>query len=295
MNRFILLGTATGLFFVGSVSALTMTPTTDNRSIAVSAMAGFDSDSNSDAPGAGFPSFVSDVSANASDIPALTGLLGEVTNGFHGAWASANAGQSSQLGALFISGSGYAEASGSHGDIFPDFTASLGDALTPVDADFQAYAGSVLEILFSIDESAHFDLTGFLSAGTELAVGVNGNDVINRASIILINTDTNTSAYKAEISDDFLEVDASGVIGPGNYRFNVEAYAEVYGAQIFNQTAGLGDAEGAIPLNGYATGAGFKGVQLQLTDQPIPEPVTTSLVGMSLGALALGTSRRRRA
>ncbi len=291
MKRLFLLGTVVGVLSAGPVFALTMTPTADNRSTAASAMAGIDSDSNSDAPGAGFPSFTSEVSANAMEF-GVPLLVGDAENGFYGASAYANARQSSQVGPLSITGSGSASANGSHGDFFPDF---VGDALTPVDAHFQSYAGSVLEILFSIDTSAAFDLSGFLTAGTEVAIGAVGNDVMNRASIILINTDTNVSAYKANVSDDFLNVDASGVIGPGNYRFNVEAYAEVFGGELRPRII-LGDTND-LPINGYATSAGFQGVSLSLrsTDQPIPEPVTTTLAAMGLGALALQTSRRRRA
>lgn len=292
MNKLILLGTAAGLFFAGPVSALTMTPTADNRSTSASAMAGFDSNSDSDAPGAGFPTFDSQVSANASDFPALTASLGDASGEFQSAWASASAGQFSQLGALSISGSGHAEASGSHGEFFLATANLVGDAITQ-EADFQAHGRSLLSILFSTDESAIFNISGFLSAGNELAIGDIGNDIINRASIILINTDTNTSAYKTKVSNDSQAVNESGVIGPGNYEFSVEAYAEVFGGFI---NGSVGDAE-ALPHNGYATGASFKGVTLELapTDKPIPEPVTTSLIGMSLGALILRTSRRRHA
>ena len=84
------------------------------------------------------------------------------------------------------------------------------------------------------------------------------------------------------------------MIGPGTYKFRVRAYAEVFGGLIQPLN---GDAEVTSILQGYATSADFSGVSLTLraTDQPIPEPVTTTLAGLGLGALVLYTTRRRRA
>ncbi len=296
MTKLLLLGTAASALFVGQATALTMNPTSDGRSISAEAQAGFDSDSDSDNPGPGFPSFNSDVSAFASERIELeppTDL--KIVDIFpFGASASAGAGQNSLVGPLSISGSGYANASGSHGDQFAGALALEGE-IGFDDGHFSAGANSLLEIFFYIDESAWFELNGFLSAGNELAIGAPGNDVENGADIILVNTDTNTSAYKASISDDSLIVDESGVIGPGNYKFSVEAYAGVYGGFFDTVLASEPGDYDVYPRYGYATGASFEKVSLQLSarDQPIPEPVTTTLTAMGLMALTLRTSRRR--
>lgn len=289
MNRILCWATAATLCYAGSASALTMTPLTDNRSTQANAMAGQDSDSQTDVPDAGFPTFVSESSAVASEfgVEDLLAVDGGIFG--NGAHAEANARQSSGLGPLSISGSGAAAASGDHGS--PVFASVVGDAGYGL-GTFSAYAESVLEIAFSIDEDAAFDLNGFLRAGDELAVGPLGNDVINSASVLLADFNTKESVFKVEISDDDQIVDESGILEAGNYVFRVTAYAEVFGG-AFMQAKVLGDL-GGEPF-GYATRASFEKFSLNLSeiDKPIPEPVTTSLIGMGLGALMLGTSRRR--
>jgi len=258
---------------------------------------GRDDNIQTNAPGGPLAGFFSTVNADAMEFNILDLQAGDAEYiGSGGAFSSATGSQISEIGPLSISGKGSASASGNHGDMFEVATQGDTDSSGIYGGSFQAYAQSVLEIVFTIDEAAAFDLSGFLSAGTALAVGDPGNDVINRVSIILINTDTNDEAFQAEISDDSLVVDEMGVIGAGEYRFTVEAYAEVFGGQMHETNTLLGDSDSQNP-QGYSTGALFKEVLLELsaTDQPIPEPVTTSLVGLSLGALVLRTSRRRRA
>ncbi len=296
MIRCFLLGSAASLLIAGPVSALTMTPNADARSVQAHAIAGADDDFDADSPNAPLAIFGSSVNAEAMEFgpPPLT--AGDAEYELFGASSYASAFQDSSVGPLSISGSGSAEASGDHGGMTQIPYPGDSDSFNSHGGHFQAYGKSVLEIVFSIDEAAAFDLSGFLGAGTELAVGADSNDVINRASISLFNTATLESAFKAEISDDFLEVDEMGVIVAGEYRFKVEAYAEVFGGALIEATQLLGDADDQVPF-GYQTSAGFKGVLLELsaTDQPIPEPVTTTLAGLGLGALALQTTRRRRA
>jgi hypothetical protein len=300
MMKQMLIGSAAALWVAGPVSALTMTPTSDTRNIQAHAVAGQDEDTQSDSPGGPLVDFNSTVNANASEFGVPDLQLGDAEFQVYGGASSyASASQSSGIGPLSIWASGSASASGNHGDFEPVY--ALGDTDTAsisLGGDFQADGRSFLEIVFSIDEAADFDLDAYLTAGQgQLALGDIGNDVTNSASISLINTNTLESVYKAEISDDSLLVDTSGVIGPGTYKFSVEAYAKVNGG-FFNG----GDADTAlIPVItrqlGYATSADYSGVSLELraADQPIPEPVTTTLAGLGLGALALQTSRRRRA
>ena len=294
MKRFFLLGAAVGVLSAGPEIALTMTPTGDNRGISASAEVTFDSSSDSDSPGAGFPTFDSDVSAFASD-QFDPDSAGDALTGIYGSLAGAYAQQYSQVGPLSITGSGSASAGGGFGDTLDDDSAGGGGGCGGCgDEYFESDASSVLEILFSIDESAMFNLSGFLSAGEQIFSRGLESGVNNRASIILVNTDTLESAYKADVSNDSLIVDESGVIGPGNYKFNVEAIASIFNDGVFNLPAFVGDAEG-IPIDGIETGASFEGVALTLrsTDKPIPEPMTTTLACMGLGALVLKTSRRR--
>ncbi len=297
MIRQILLGGATAVLVTGSASALTMNVTGDNRAVYAEASAGVDFDSQA-GPAPASSTYDEQVSASA-----VSGIAPDIFNGgagggggILGSVANASAGQLSEIGALSISGSAHADASGNHGNFV---TFAAGDADSGAGGggglffdEFAAESYSTLEVLFSIDEDAAFDLTGFLFAGDELAVGNGDTDIRNGASIILVNTDTDESAYKAEISNDSLSLNESGVIGAGNYRFTVRVEAEVDGR--FNE---LTSAIEVIPTNGfgYATSAGFKGVALDLSaiDQPIPEPVTTTLAAMGLGALVLRTSRRR--
>ena len=292
MNRSIVLGAAASLCFAGVASALTMTPISDNRMTTASAMAGLDSDSDSDAPGAGFPSFVSEVSAQASEFGDEDVLI---RNGFGGAFADANARQNSSVGALSITGSGSANASGNHGEVqietFADTDNEYGSGT------FSAGAQSLVDIMFSIDQDAVFDLDGFLSAGNEIAIGAAGNDVFNQARVRLINVGAKQVVFEAEVSDDFAVIDETGVLAAGTYVFQVSALAEVFGGaggEVIIRPAIDG---GLDDVFGYDTGASFDQVTLNLRamDKPIPEPVTTTLAGLGLGALALQTTRRRRA
>jgi len=297
MMRQILLGGATAILVTGSASALTMNITSDSRSIDAFAEAGGDSDSASDSASGG--TFDSNVNASASAGSVLTfsGGSGGGGGGNFGAVANSSAGQFSEIDAasLTISASGYADASGNHGDITPGIVSEAdgagGGGGGLFFGDFRADSRSYMEIMFSIDEDVSFDISGFLSAGNEIAVGGEGSDISNEASIILVNTDTNVSAFKTSVSNDSTSLDEQGVIGAGNYRFMVEASTEVNGFVRDELVSSINGNNGF----GYATSAGYKGISLDLAavDQPIPEPVTTTLAAMGLGALVLRTSRRR--
>jgi hypothetical protein len=283
MTRQFLLGTAAALLIAVPASALTMTPITDGRTIDAFAAAGQATDSNSDSPGSDFSVFDSDVSASVLEF------------GDFGAGAGSNAQQLSGLGPLSISGSGETNAGGSHGEI--PLTAALGDAETPPlgRGEFLAGANSVLEILFRIDEAAEFSLEGFISAGIEQAPGFGDGDIesgtMSVASVILLNQDTNTTVYEQEVSEDSLKFVETGVIQEGNYLFTLRAAAGVFGGLY--ETLTLGDSD-SLDTGVYQTSASFGGnLVLTPTDQPIPEPVTTTLAAMGLGALVLRTSRRR--
>ena len=297
MIKQILLGGATAVLVTGSASALTMSVTGDNRSVEANAFAGFDGDMQSGpAPASSTYDEQVNASASAGPVPVLTSGGSGGGGGFFGAVANASAGQFSEVGALSISGSGHADASGNHGEIFS--TVNLGDADGSGGggglnfSDFSADSTSVMEILFSIDEAAAFDISGFLYSGNEVAVGGSSSDISNNASLILVDTDSNESAFKTEISNDSTGLNEQGVISAGNYRFTVKVETEVDGRFEDDLTSAIGN-----PTNGfgYATSAGFKGIALQLSaiDKPIPEPVTTTLAAMGLGALVLRTSRRR--
>ncbi|GAB4197688.1 MAG: hypothetical protein Kow00105_11740 [Phycisphaeraceae bacterium] len=279
--------------------ALTMTPTSDNRSITANAQAGPDSDSNSDAPGAGFPTFDSNVFAEAGGFDGADN--DSFQNGIYdfGPSASAEASQDSSVGSLSIVGDGWAHASGNHG-LFPElFSTSDAEHVGP--GSFEADAESLLEVIFSIDQSAQFSLKGFVGAGDELAVGIAFSDQDSFVLVELVNTDTNSSVFNTTVRDDEVALNEDGIIGPGNYRFTVQAFAEVFGSGQFPSISALqlGDSDngnGIYPEYGYATFAGFEDVELALrpTDQPIPEPVTTTLAGLGLTALMFQTTRRRR-
>lgn len=280
----ILCGSAAVLLLAGPVSALTMTPTSDLRQTSASASTVQDLDSESDFPSPDFSSFVSESSAFASDLGIETVFLDAGLNGF-GAVASANARQNSQIGALSITGGGTANAEGSEGfDVFLTSDAGRTGGV------FFADANSLLDVFFSIDASAAFDLQGFLSAGIELKdAGTLGGET-NEAHMLLINVDTNATAFEANISNDSLNVNESGVIGPGNYRFRVGATASVASDEVFNQVTD----GGGFPAFGYSTAASFDAnLVLTATEEPIPEPVTATLAGLGLGALALRVTRRR--
>jgi len=302
MIRQLLLGSATLVLVTGSASALTMSVNEDNRNIHAEAAAGLDFDSNSASPA--FAVFDESVSASAAAVnPPLTqniGSGGGGGNGFYGAVANASANQFSEIGAMSIYGSGFAEASGNHGHV--DLTASFeadggagGGGGRNFDS-FEASAQSVIDVVFSIDEAAYFDLSGFLSAGNELAEGPIGNDITNVVSVVLYSKDTEVSSVAIKISNDSTALDESGVLEAGQYQFSVRASAGVLGHGEVIPCLGCSGID-AIPTNGfgYATSAGFRGVTLDLSaiDKPIPEPVTTTLAAMGLGALVLRTSRRR--
>ncbi len=288
MTRELLLGTAAALLIAVPASALTMNVIKDGRLIEASAAAGQDSDSNDDFADA--PSFSGEVSAHAMEVPLLQAGDADTTHGY-GAWASANAGQSSEINALSIGGKGFANASGSHGNI--TLAASLGDAETLNHGEFEADASSSIKVLFNIDEAAEFNLSGFISAGIEQAVGFGESGSGSIASVFFGRDDDETTIFQREVFEDGLEFEESGVIEAGNYLFSIFAEASVFGG-FFDEFNLLGDSDDTHPDFGYATGAQYSGVlELRALDKPIPEPVTTSLVGMSLGALVLRVSRRR--
>ncbi len=289
MTRQFLLGTAAALLIAVPASALTMTPITDGRTIDAFGAAGQATDSDDDSPGPGFPSFDSTVNAFAIEFSDF------------GAGAGAIARQTSQLGPLSISGSGSTDAFGGGGEVPQMVTLGDVDEQPPPlgFGEFQAGGNSVLEILFHIDEAASFNLEGFLSAGFQKAPGFGDansqSGVESVASVILHNEDTNTPVYKQEVSDGGFNFAEAGVIQAGNYVFTLRAFAGVLGGLF--ETLTLGDSDGgSVGSVGSETTASFQGsLVLSPTDRPIPEPVTTSLIGMGLGALALQTSRRRRA
>ncbi len=290
MTRQFLLGTAAALLIAVPASALTMSILDGGRSVRASAAAGEDSDENSDIADA--PSFSSEVNAHAMEFdPELELGDANTTHGF-GAWADARAGQSSEINALSIGGKGFANASGSHGDI--TLTNALGDAdLGP--GGFEADASSSIKLLFNIDEAAAFSLSGFISAGIEQAIGLGESGSGSIASVFFGSNDDETTIFQREVFEDGLEFDEAGVIEAGDYVFSIIARANVFGGFITDLNA-LGDSDDTRPDFGYATSSSFSGLlELRAIDKPIPEPVTTSLVGMSLGALVFGTSRRRKA
>jgi hypothetical protein len=296
MIKELLFGTTVALCVAGQASALSLTLLEDNRFIEAEAFAGEDSDFSEDSPVSPFANFNSDVSAMASEFGLPCDSEGNVeTHGF-GASSFGTAQQTSQVTATAILVSGSAFARGDHGELLEAV------ALSDSDSDggfgsFNAYGESVLEILFSIDEAAAYDIDAFISAGTEAAFGPTGNDVFNFAEMILYDEDAGEAVFEYEVSDGSMDIDESGVIGPGTYRFTASAYAEVFGG-FLDVIDWTGDSENTQqPISGYRTNASFGGIGLSLVraDQPIPEPVTTTLIGLSLGALVLRTTRRRKA
>ncbi len=290
MTRELLLGTAAALLIAVPASALTMTVLDGERSIHAFAAAGEDSEENSDFADA--PSFDSEVNAHAMELnPELQFGDADTQHGY-GAWASASAGQSSEINALSIGGKGFANASGSHGDI--TLTSALGDAdLGP--GGFEANASSSIKLLFKIDEAAAFSLSGFISAGIEQAVGLGESRSGSIASVFFGSEDDETAIFQREVSEDGRKFDEEGVIEAGNYIFSIIARANVFGGFFPDDLIGDSD-DTQHPDFGYATGSDFNGLlELRPIDKPIPEPVTTSLVGFGLGALVLQASRRRRA
>ncbi len=286
MTREFLLGTAAALLIAVPASALTMTLLEDDRFISARAEVGQFSDANKIVPDSDFSLFASEVGANASDVPRFTSNI----NGIYGATANAGAFQESSFGPLSIFGKGGANANASHGGI--ELVSALGDADLPPGA-FDAQGQSNLDVLFSIDGQAAFDLEGFIQTGIGQAQGPPTNSVQNVALFEFTNVTTNTSIIDIEINgEDDASIDESGVLEAGTYRVVIEAFTRVRGqGEILALTLGDADTD-----DGYQAFASWGGnLNLRPIDKPIPEPVTTSLIGMSLGALVLRTSRRRKA
>ncbi len=292
----IFLGTAAALLIAGPASALTMTPNTDSRTIQAAASVGQDIDTDSDSPSSDFLNYSNSVSAHAGGgiIPGVVKSSINSPN-FFAPTADASASQESVVGPFSISGTGSATASGGHGALLQTGTVTFANGTGPYAAD----ASSVLEILFSIDASAAFDLKGFLSAG-DLQTGdlTNINDVIdvsnvaiNNASVLLKNLITNEIIFAHEVSDDLFEFDEQGVIGAGDYLFSVVAMADVsQDRTVISGDAVVVTVDNPLPPTFFEPHTRFE-ASLELN--PIPEPVTASLSVMGLGALLLRTSRRR--
>jgi hypothetical protein len=303
MIKEFVLGGAVALCVAGQASALTVTLLEDGRFTEAQASAGENSDFDDDFPDPPFSAFLSKVSASAMEFGNIVDdRVGDEEFDGYGATAFAGASQKSQVTATTIQVSGSAFAEGGTGGMFPTLVRADNDSLGGPGL-FEAYAESVLDIVFSIDEAAVYDLDGFISAGAELAAeadqfpGAEGGEVSNFAEMILFNEDTAEAVFEYEVSDDTMNIVESGVIGPGTYRFTASAYAEVFGG-LFDDIDSAGDAETNQPFDfGDQTSARFGGIGLKLiaSDKPIPEPVTTSLIGLGLGALVLQTTRRRRA
>ncbi len=282
MSRFVALGTVAVLSFGAAASALNFNPTQDNRQTYAGTVV-FDDppDMVNDSPGSPFSEFDSAISA------------GSLYDGF---FADAFAAQFSQVGSMYIQGNGFVDAQiGLSFDTWQtsDFDNHLGPPTMNSDG-VSAGSQSILEILFSIDMDAHYDLTGFIGAGIGLAQGTIEYGSQQSASVVLFDIDNGFAIVDESVTDSDQDVSTSGHLSPGNYRFTVAAEAEVFG--VANEADADGGG-GGLPDNIYSASAGFEGINLTLSgrDQPIPEPVTTTLAGLGLGALALQTSRRRRA
>ncbi len=280
MMKHVLIAVGASVCLAGPVSALTFTPTNDDRRTHAGAVAGIDKDIQNDSPGGPLADFSSDLWASASDQPNWD------------VFANGHASQSSSIGAASISGSGFVSANGGHG-ILDGQTAPGISAITGPVGSFEAAGESILQIVFSIDMDAHFDLRGFIGAGIEEAAGDLEEGSKQIARIQLFDIDNGVSVFEESVSNSGELIDTSGHIGPGSYRFTAEALASVFGGM--DNDADSGDAD--TSHGGYAANARFEEVQLTLTgrDKPIPEPVTASLAFFGLGALGLYTSRRRRA
>jgi hypothetical protein len=296
MIKEFLFGSTVALCVAGQASALTITLLEDNRFIEAEAFAGEDSDFAEDSPGSPFSDFDSDVSAFAMEFGEfLPHGVGDTDSDIFGASSFGTAQQTSQVSATGISVSGSAFAEGDHGIQDNAWIEADSNVQEGGFGSFEAYGESVLEILFSIDEAAAYDIDAFISAGAELAKGPDGNDVFNFAEMILWDEDADEAVFEFEVSDDSMDIVESGVIGPGTYRFTASAYAEVFGG-FFDEVDSASDSEDTQqPVFGYQTNASFGGVGLNLVraDRPIPEPVTTTLAVMGIGALVLRASRRR--
>lgn len=279
MMKQLLFATAVSVCVSSSAYALDFTPTQDNRRTHAGAIAGIGKDIQNDSPAVAFDFFSSDLWASASDVPDWD------------VFADGHASQSSSIGAASISGSGFASASGGHGILDGQFPETVSAITVEPFGQFQAAGESILEIVFSIDMDAHYDLQGFISAGTELTDGDFGNANEQSAGVQFFDVDNGVFLFNEQVSNSGQAINDSGHIGPGTYRFTASAKASVFGGM----DADSGDAD--TTHGGYASRAGFEEVILSLKgrDKPIPEPVTASLACFGLGALVLQTSRRRKA
>ncbi len=292
MTRELLLGTAAALLITIPASALTMTVVKDVRLVQVRAVAGNNEDANDDFADA--LTFTGEVSAHATEFEVHGTLLGDADTG-QGAWAEANARQHSEIGALSISGEGSANASGSPGNLNTSISALVGGGGGLRFGNFEAEAFSTIRILFNIDEAAEFNLSGFISAGIEQAEGVADNAVDSFASVFFGTEAEEEVFFEREVFEDGLKFDETGIIGPGNYVFSIRPRADVFGRSFAGAMLGESDSGGEPQDLGYSASSRFGGnLELRAIDQPIPEPVTTSLIAMGLGALVLRTSRRQR-
>ena len=286
MYRLVALGTAVVLSFAAVASALNFTPTQDNRATYAGTIV-FDSftDMQNDSPVVAFSPFSSNITAS-SDYDGY----------FADAWAS----QNSQIGSLNIQGSGDVTAqigftfdqwlNDSDGIVSVDGAGAGG---RPLLSQVSASSQSLLEILFTVDMDAQYDLSGFISAGIGLEAGTIEYGSNQSASVVLYDIDHDVTLVNESVSDNEMDVSTSGLLGAGNYRFTVSADASVFSLN------GEADSHFTDIFVGdiYVANAGYEGINLLITgrDQPIPEPVTTSMIGLGLGALAYQASRRRRA
>ncbi len=294
MKRLLLITAVIAALFSSQVFALTMSLQSDNRSISADAMTTQGSDSDSDAPGTAFSDFNNTVDARVPDLVPIR--LTEQLNGLHDPTAYAEAYQGSTIDAYSITGSGYAYSNGSNGLPVPSITRLLttGDAQGE-SLEFEAEASSILEVIFSIDEAAEFSLQGFISAGVHIVLlDALSNDSMNQTSVLLYNNTADTTEFETTINQGTSSLDESGIIGPGTYTFNVQSYAKVYGENIGIPIELAGDAQDEFPIDSYYSNAGYEQISLSLssTEQPIPEPLTTTLACLGLGALIFKTSRR---
>jgi hypothetical protein len=285
MSRFAALGIATVLSLATAASALTFTPTTDNRRtyVGTDIFDGSFTDMDEQVPAPPFSVFDSDITAGSD---------------YDGVFADAFAGQFSELGSMYIHGSG--SASAQIGVVFDNWVnddkdAEVNGVMQGMTSDEVGAGGrSLLEIIFSIDMDAQFDLSGAISAGVTSAQGdiVYGSD--QSVSVVLFDIDGGVALVDESVTDGGMSLSTSGQLSPGNYRFTVSANVDVFGGQASEaDTNGHGVPQGNI----YSASASYKSVSLALSggDKPIPEPLTTTLAGIGLGALVLQTTRRRRA
>ncbi len=282
MSRFVALGSVALLFFTTTASALIFTPTQDNRATEVgSAVFGESPGFDFDSPLSSFSTFNSSIWSNSD---------------YDGYFANGHASQDSQIGSMYIQGNGIVEAQ--IGLSFDNWLPGDKDAPTDMTDEMGAFGSSVLEILFSIDMDAQYDLAGFISAGVGLAQGEIDYGSEQSVRVELFDIDQGVALIDETVTDSDRDVATSGQIGPGNYRFTVSAFAGVFAGDQTEADSDGGGGGFPVPQgNIYTSQAGFEGINLTLSgrDQPIPEPVTASLACFGLGALVLQTSRRRRA